>query len=88
MVFLEGERSEGFSVDQKVAQGYSLSLILYSIFFLVICDSVWENPWAVFFKLQISPLISAHIGYLSVEIGPSFVKIRAKCSTISLGLKK
>ena len=32
MVFLEGERSEGFSVDQGVAQGCSLSPILFSIF--------------------------------------------------------
>ena len=32
MVFLDGEKSEGFNVEQGVAQGCSLSPILFSVF--------------------------------------------------------
>ena len=32
MVFLDGERSEAFNVEQGVAQGCSLSPILFSVF--------------------------------------------------------
>ena len=32
MVLLDGEKSEGFNVEQGVAQGCSLSPILFSVF--------------------------------------------------------
>ena len=47
MVFLDGERSEGFKVEQGVAQGCSLSPILFSVFINDLLKEVEEAELGV-----------------------------------------